>query len=102
MQTVSLLYSSITTYLSMRDSTTSLYVDLALSTSKIQGWINAMENYRLGIYIDADPSLTNEDNPYVSLKGMNRYTGNLTNGSPPSCTNDYWVFDSANCTRSST
>ncbi len=33
---------------------------------------------------------------------MNRFAGNLTNGNPPSCTNDYWVFDNTNCTRNST
>jgi len=42
MQTVSLLYDSITKYQNMRDSTTSLYVDLNQSTTKIQGWINAI------------------------------------------------------------
>lgn len=29
---------------------------------------------------------------------MNKYTNNGTSGSPPSCTNDYWVFDATNCT----
>lgn len=102
MKTVSTLYASISTYLNMRDSTTAQYVDLSQSTNKIQGWINAMEKYRLGIYVDADPNLTSEDNPYVSLALMNKYTNNQTGGSPPSCTNDYWVFDNTNCSHNST
>ena len=33
---------------------------------------------------------------------MNKYTNNKTGGTPPSCTNDYWVFDNVNCTHNST
>jgi hypothetical protein len=100
--TVSDMYAEINTFLNMRDSTKSTYVDTAFSPNKIQGWVTAMENYRLGIYVDADPALTSEDNPQVALKGMNKYTNNETGGTPPSCTNDYWVFDVANCTHNAT
>ena len=86
----------------MRDSTKSTYVDPLFSTNKITGWINAMEQYRLGVYADADAALTSEDNPKVALQGMNKYSNNGTSGNPPSCTNDYWVLDSANCTSSAT
>ena len=33
---------------------------------------------------------------------MNKYANNQTGGSPPSCTNDYWVFDNVNCTHNAT
>lgn len=102
MQTVSKLYAEATTFLNMRDSTTALYIDPSFSTTKIQNWINAIDKYRLGIYVDTDPAVTSENNPNVSLSNMNKYTNNGTGGTPPSCTNDYWVFDSTNCTYNST
>jgi len=41
----------------MRDPTKlGTYVDLTHSTNKIQGWINATEKYRQGIYKDVSPS----------------------------------------------
>ncbi|CAM6002165.1 unnamed protein product [Sphagnum balticum] len=98
MQTVSNLFLDINTFNNMMDSSDVLYVNLASSTGKIQGWINAMENYRLGMYVDASPTLTTEDNPYVAIKQLNLYTNNGTNGVPPTCSFDYWVFDSTNCT----
>lgn len=58
MQTVSSLYSQINTYLSMFDNTLSTYVDLNYSLNKISSWITAMEQYRLGIYVDASSALT--------------------------------------------
>ncbi len=42
----------------MRDSSSDKYVDLSISTGVINGWINAMEKYRLGIYVDASSALT--------------------------------------------
>jgi hypothetical protein len=86
----------------MRDPSTSLYIDLNQSTTKIQGWVNAIENYRLGKYYDYDSNDATENNPYISIQAMNKYTNNKTGGSPPSCTNDYWVFNNANCTYNST
>lgn len=86
----------------MRDSSTSLYVDPAYSLNKINGWIAAMEKYRIGLYVDADPGLSSYDNPQVALTNLNKYTNNNTGGVPPSCTNDYWVFDSTNCTHNVT
>ena len=58
MSTISNLYAEINTFLDMRDSTKATYVDTAFSVNKITGWVNAIENYRLGKYIDADAALT--------------------------------------------
>jgi hypothetical protein len=102
MQTVSSLYTQINTYLSMVNPSTAQYVNPATSTTTIQNWITTIQNYQSGIYVDANPALTTEDNPYVALVGMNKYSNNGTAGSPPSCTNDYWVFDNTNCTHNAT
>ena len=100
--TISNLYVEINTFLDMRDATKTTYIDTAVSTGKIAGWIAAMEKYKLGIYVDADPALTSMDNPQESIKGLNKFSNNGTGGTPPSCTNDYWVFDSTNCTNNAT
>lgn len=42
----------------MESSTNAAYVDTSILPAKIQGWIDAMEKYRLGIYVDADVALT--------------------------------------------
>lgn len=43
----------------MRDATKlGTYINLAFSTGKITGWINAAEKYKQGIYVDADTGLT--------------------------------------------
>lgn len=84
----------------MRDLSSTNYVDTAASPSKITNWMAAMEQYRMGIYIDS--SVNNEDNPEIALTGLNKYTSNRTGGTPPSCANDYWVFDTANCTQNAT
>jgi len=102
MQTVSNLFSQITTFLNMMNNSNANYVDTTVSPTKINAWINVMGKYQSGIYIDADPALTTEDNPYVALKGLNKYSNNGTGGVPPCCTNDYWVFDNTNCTFNST
>ncbi len=55
-----------------------------------------MENYRLGIYIDYDPAVTNNDNPNYAIGQLNTYTytgSGVTTGSK-----DVWVFDKVNCT----
>lgn len=82
----------------MRDTSKSAYVDLNFAPNKITAWINAIDKYRLGIYVDAASSTTTEDNPQVALAGMNKYTNSGTNGVVPTCTFDYWVYDVANCT----
>jgi hypothetical protein len=100
--TVSQLYSEIETFINMRDSSKTQYIDMTYSTNKISSWMTAMDQYKLGIYVDANSGLTTEDNPQIALAGMNKYTNNGTSGSPPSCTNDFWVFDSTNCTHAAT
>jgi hypothetical protein len=56
MSTVSDLYAEINTFLNMRDSTKSTYVDVSISPNKIQSWINTVENLTKGIKTDADPA----------------------------------------------
>lgn len=59
-----------------------------------------MEKYRVGVYIDANPSLTTEDNHVYALEGLNKQTKYFyPNGTRhPSCPRDIWVFDPTNCT----
>ena len=78
------------------------YVDITVLAGKILGWMNAMNNYRDGIYIDADNVDTSEDNPYVSLANMNLLTLKYNStGTKNICANDLWVFDGTNCSNSS-
>lgn len=76
------------------------FIDKSKSVTKIQGWIDAMEKYRLGIYIDSNPNLTTDDNPNYSLSSLNKwakyYYPNGTRNT--NCPRDVWVFDSTNCT----
>lgn len=53
MKTVTDLFTNITSYFDYDNPSSSNYIDLAISTVKIQGWITAMENYRLGVYVDS-------------------------------------------------
>jgi hypothetical protein len=85
----------------MQDSSKSTYIDLNISINKINSWINAMEKYRTGIYIDSSTTNT-EDNPYVALQNMNKLTNNGTSSPYPTCTYDYWVFDKTNCSYNAT
>lgn len=55
MKTVTDLFTNISTYFDYDNPSSSNYIDLAISSGKIQGWINAIENYRLGVYIDSRP-----------------------------------------------
>jgi hypothetical protein len=86
----------------MQTSGNTQYVDLTASTSKILGWMNAMNQYAYGIYLDADPGVVTEDNPYVSIANMNLHTLMYNSTSTENvCANDLWVFDSTNCSKSS-
>lgn len=58
MKTVTNLFTNIQTYFDYQDSSSINYIDPTFSTTKIQNWINAMQKYKLGIYIDSNPSLT--------------------------------------------
>lgn len=88
--------------MNMQDSSKATYVDLNISINKINGWINAIEMYRAGIYIDTDTTDLTENNPYVAIQNMNKYTNNTAASPYPTCTQDYWVFDKTNCTYSAT
>lgn len=82
----------------MRDTSNAVYVDLSVTPTQINGWINAMDMYQKGIYVDVSASVTTEENPLIALQGMNKYTNNGTGGVVPTCTFDYWVYDYTNCT----
>lgn len=72
------------------------YVDTNFSINTLKKWINNIEKYKLGIFVDSNPVQTNEDNPNYSLDQLNLYSN--TGGGVPTCTKDRWVFDKANCT----
>lgn len=86
----------------MQDSSKATYIDLNISINKINGWSNAIEKYRTGVYIDTDTTDPSENNPYLAIQNMNKYTNNGTASPYPTCTYDYWVFDKTNCSRNTT
>lgn len=96
MKTVTDLFTNITAYFDYDNPSSSNYIDLAISTSKIQGWMTAMQKYRLGVYVDSRPQQTTNDNPNYAISQLNLYSN--TGGGVPTCSKDRWVFDSANCT----
>lgn len=58
--------------------------------------MNAISNYKLGVYIDTDPAITSNNNPNYAINQLNLYTyqgGGVTTGSK-----DVWVWDKTNCT----
>ena len=96
MSTVENIFTNIITYNEYNNALSTDYVNTAISTSKISGWINAMSNYKLGVYVDADTSITSNDNPNYAIAQLNLYTyqgGGVATGSK-----DVWVWDSVNCT----
>lgn len=95
MNTVESLFTNIQTYFDYTNTVSSNYVDLSISTNKLTGWISAIENYRLGIYIDYDPAVTNSDNPNYAIGKLNTYT--YTGSGVPTGSKDVWVFDKVNC-----
>jgi hypothetical protein len=96
MGTVEQLFTNIQTYNDYTNVVSQNYVNLAISSNKITGWVNAMENYRLGIYIDSDVAITSSDNPNFAINQLNLYT--YTGGGVPTGSKDVWVWDKANCT----
>ena len=99
MSTVTDVFTNIQTYYDYESKTSVKYIDKEKSVTKIQGWIDAMEKYRIGIYNDSNPSLTTDDNPLYSLDNLNKWTNyHYPNGTKnPHCPMDVWVFDVANC-----
>ena len=96
MGTVTSLFSNINKYYDFEDPFSTNYVDKTISPSKMTTWMNTLENYRRGIYNDADPNTKSDDNPNFSLRSLNLYT--FGGGGKPVCAKDRWVFDSINCT----
>lgn len=96
METVTTLFTNIQTYYDYTNSISTNYVNTGISTGKISGWMTAVNNYKLGIYVDTDPAITSSDNPNYAIKQLNLYTyqgGGVATGSK-----DVWVWDKLNCT----
>lgn len=74
MSTVTDVFTNIQTYYEYENPTSIKFIDKEKSVNRIQGWIDAMEKYRLGIYSDSNPSLTTDDNPLISLTNLNKWT----------------------------
>ncbi len=95
-KTLEKLFISIDTYDDYTNSSSSNYIDLSYSIQTFSKWIDIIQKYKLGIFIDSNSSQTNEDNPNYSLAQLNLYSN--TGGGVPTCSKDRWVFDSKNCT----
>lgn len=93
MNTVQELFINIETYFDYTNTVSNNYVNLDISTSKINEWINAMEKYKLGIYTDSDPIITNNNNPNYALSQLNTFTYDVS-----TIPRDIWVWDKVNCT----
>lgn len=96
METVTNLFTNIQTYQDYTNTLSTNYVNLAISTGKISGWMSAVNNYKKGVYIDTNPAITSSDNPNYAISQLNLYTyqgGGVATGSK-----DVWVWDKANCT----
>ena len=101
MGTVSDLFLNVQTFLNMQSAGNAQYVSLAVATTKILGWMTAITKYGQGIYLDSQPGVTDNSNPYIALANLNRHTlSHNSTGVNTSCANDLWVFDSTNCSLS--
>ena len=75
-----------------RDSSKATYVNLDDPIDRITRWSDTLEKYRLGVYVDALPSIY-EENPYTTLAHMYKVTSGSASAGFPTCTLDTWVFD---------
>jgi hypothetical protein len=96
MNTVSGMFSKIATYNQMVNTSSSTYVNLANSTSRITAWSATVANYREGKFDDSLPGDSSLNNPYNSLYSLNGFTTRGTGAM--NCTQDLWVYDEVNCT----
>ena len=96
MRTVTQLFTNIATYYDYDNPSSTNYVDLAISTAKLTGWISAIQKYKNGVYIDSNPAETTNDNPNYAIEQLNLYSN--TGAGVTTCSKDRWVFDSENCT----
>ena len=74
MQTVTDLFTNIQTYYDKTNTVSTNYINLAISTGRISGWVAAVNNYKLGVYVDTDPVIQNNDNPNYAIQQLNLYT----------------------------
>ena len=95
MQTVIKLFTDIQTYYDYTNSASANYVNLNIASSSITGWGTAINNYRTGLYVDTDPSITSNDNPNYAINQLNLYT--YQGGGVPTGSKDVWVWDKTNC-----
>ena len=103
MRTVEDLFTNTQTFLDMQTTGNTNYVDITIVGARILGWMNAMNQYGNGVYVDADAADTSQANPYVSLANMNLLTLRYNStGTKNICANDLWVFDATNCSKSAT
>ena len=96
MKTVSNLFLDIETFNNMQLTSSPQYVNMNTASTKIINWMGVMNKYLSGLYLDS--SLANESNPHVAIAKLNNYTNQLYNATFSTCSNDFWTFDSANCT----
>jgi len=71
MKTVADVFANIQTYLDMQTVGNAQYIDPTQATTKMVAWMNTMNQYGAGIYIDADSAVVGNSNPYVSLAHFN-------------------------------
>jgi hypothetical protein len=98
MKSVSEVFLNSQTYLNMQTSGNSLYVDTTVAPAKVLAWMGVLSNYSLGIPVDAPANDSSDSNPYFSLAHLNLRTNQNSASVNTTCANDYWVFDSTNCT----
>lgn len=67
MKTVQDLFTNIAVFYDYSNPLSTSYVNTATSPIKISGWINSLNNYKLGIYVDSNPAQTNSDNPNYAI-----------------------------------
>lgn len=96
MKTVTDLFTNISAYFDYDNPSSANYIDLSISTGKISGWMNAIDKYRRGVFVDSRAQETTNDNPNYAINQLNLYTN--TGGGVPTCSKDRWVFDAENCT----
>lgn len=99
MDTVTKVFTNIQLYYDYENNQSVRFISKTNSVNKIQGWIDAMEKYRIGVYNDSDKALTTDDNYLYSLDNLVKNTKyHYPNGTlHPGCPRDVWVLDSVNC-----
>jgi hypothetical protein len=55
----------------MTNSNNSAYVDITQAKNNISYWVNTITNYRDGVFVDYDQTITTESNPVYALYMLN-------------------------------